>query len=32
MTYDPDLPTPIGIIYKEEKETYDSLSAEMPSG
>jgi len=25
MTYDPDLPTPIGIIYKEEKETYDSL-------
>ena len=24
-TYDPDLPTPIGIIYQEEKQTYDSL-------
>ena len=24
-TYNPELPTPIGIIYKEEKETYDSL-------
>ena len=25
MTYDPNLPTPIGIIYQEEKETYNSL-------
>jgi len=24
-TYDPKLPTPLGIIYQEEKETYDSL-------
>ena len=24
-TYDVELPTPIGIIYEEEKETYDSL-------
>ena len=24
-TYNPELPTPIGIIYQEEKETYDSL-------
>ena len=25
MTYDSNLPTPIGIIYQEEKETYNSL-------
>ena len=24
-TYDPDLPTPLGVIYQEEKETYDTL-------
>ena len=24
-TYNPELPTPIGIIYQEEKETYNSL-------
>ena len=24
-TYDPKLPTPVGIIYQEEKETYNSL-------
>ena len=25
MTYDSNLPTPIGVIYQEEKETYNSL-------
>ena len=25
MTYDSNLPTPIGIIYQEQKETYNSL-------
>ena len=24
-TYNPDLPTPIGVIYQEEKATYDAL-------
>ena len=24
-TYNPELPTPIGVIYKEDKATYDSL-------
>ena len=24
-TYDPELPTPVGIIYQEDKQTYDEL-------
>ena len=25
MTYNGDLPTPIGVLYKEDKDTYDSM-------